>query len=93
MTPTYFSKTGEQEAPSGFPGDSVVKDPPAKSGDLGRIPDPGRSHISQSTSACASQPLNRCSRAGEPQLLSPCAPTTDVQAPRAHGVQKAKPPP
>ena len=93
MTPNYFSKTGEQEAPSGFPGDSVVKNPPVKSGDLGWIPDPGISHISHSTSSCASQPLNRCSRAGEPRLLSRCAPTTEVQAPQAHGVQEAKPPP
>ena len=63
-----------------------------QTGDLGLIPDPGRSHISQSTSACASQLLNLCSRAGEPRLLSPCATTTEVQASRACGVQQAKPP-
>ena len=27
----------------GFPGGSVVKNPPAKAGDVGLIPDPGRS--------------------------------------------------
>ena len=86
MTPNCFSKTEEQEGSLGFPGGSVVKNPSAKAGDLGLIPDPGRSHILQSTSACTSQLLNLCSRAGEPQLLSPCATTTEVQAPRAHGV-------
>ena len=29
----------------GFPGGSVVKNPPANVGDTGSIPDPGRSHI------------------------------------------------
>ena len=29
----------------GFPGGSVVKNPPANAGDMGSIPDPGRSHV------------------------------------------------
>ena len=29
----------------GFPGGSVVKDPPANEGDIGSIPGPGRSHL------------------------------------------------
>ena len=29
----------------GFPGDSVVKNPPADAGDMGSIPGPGRSHM------------------------------------------------
>ena len=29
----------------GFPGDSVVKNPPAKGGDKGSIPDPAISHM------------------------------------------------
>ena len=29
----------------GFPGDSVVKGPPAHAGDMGSIPDPGISHM------------------------------------------------
>ena len=29
----------------GFPGSSVVKNPPANAGDTGLIPDPGRSHM------------------------------------------------
>ena len=32
----------------GFPGGSVVKNPPANAGDTGSIPDLGRSHIPQS---------------------------------------------
>ena len=38
----------------GFPGGSMVKNPPANAGDLGSIPDPGRSHIhSGQLSSCA----------------------------------------
>ena len=29
----------------GFPGDSVIKNPPAKAGDMASILDPGRSHV------------------------------------------------
>ena len=32
----------------GFPGGSVVKNPPANAGDMTSIPDPGRSHVPQS---------------------------------------------
>ena len=32
----------------GFPGDSVLKNPPANAVDMGSIPDLGRSHILQS---------------------------------------------
>ena len=28
-----------------FPGGSVVKNPPANAGDMGSVPDPGRSHM------------------------------------------------
>ena len=31
-----------------FPGDAVVKNPPANAGDTGSIPGPGRSHMPQS---------------------------------------------
>ena len=31
-----------------FPGGAVVKNPPAKAGDTGLIPGPGRSHMLQS---------------------------------------------
>ena len=32
----------------GFPGSTVVKNPPANAGDTGSIPGPGRSHMPQS---------------------------------------------
>ena len=32
----------------GFPGGSMVKNPPANAGATGSIPDPGRSHMPQS---------------------------------------------
>ena len=32
----------------GFPGGTVVKNPPANVGDMGSSPGPGRSHMSQS---------------------------------------------
>ena len=31
--------------PWDFPGGTVVKNPPANAGDMGSIPDPGRSHV------------------------------------------------
>ena len=37
----------------GFPGGSVVKNPPANAGDMSLLPDLGRSHMLQSNSACA----------------------------------------
>ena len=33
------------EQQQGFPGGSVVKNSPANAGDIGSIPDPGRSHM------------------------------------------------
>ena len=38
-------KTSDQDYPSG----SMVKDPPANAGDMGLIPDSGRSHMSQNS--------------------------------------------
>ena len=55
----------------GFPGGSVVKNLPASAGDMGLIPDPGRSHMLQSNKACAPQLLGLCRSAQEPQLLKP----------------------
>ena len=40
---------GLSEAPLGFPGGSVMKNLPAIAGDTGSIPDPGRSHMLQSS--------------------------------------------
>ena len=36
--------------PGGFPGGSVVKNPPSNAGDTGSIPDLGRSHMLQNNS-------------------------------------------
>ena len=63
-----------------FPGGAVVKKPPANAGDTGSSSDPGRSHMPWSNLA------------HEPQLLSLRATTTEAHAPRAHALQKEKPP-
>ena len=75
----------------GFPGGAVVKTPPANAGDTGSIPGPGRSHMPQSNWARVPQLLSLCSRAHEPQLLSPRAATTEAHVPRAHAPQQEKP--
>ena len=57
----------------GFPSGSVVENWPANAGDVGSIPDPGRSHMLQSNKAHGPQLFSLCSRAREPQLLKcPC---------------------
>ena len=65
-----------------FPGGSLLKNLPANAGDTGSIPGPGSSHMPQSNEACAPQLLTLCSRAPEPQPLSPCATATEASAPR-----------
>ena len=62
---------------SGFPGGSVVKNPPTNAGDMGSIPCSGRSHMSWGNWAHVQQLLSLCSRAGKPQLMSP---TTEARA-------------
>ena len=57
----------------GFPGGSVVENPPPCAGDTGSIPSLGRSHMLQGDQARAPQPLSLCSGARKPQLLSPRA--------------------
>ena len=54
-------------------GNSVVKNPPAKAGDVSLIPHPGRPHMLQSNYACTPHPLRLCSGAGELHPLSPPA--------------------
>ena len=76
----------------GFPGGAVVGNPPANAGDTGSSPGPGGSHMPQSNSVCASQLLSLCSRAREPQVLSPHATTTEARVPRARAPQQEKPP-
>ena len=56
-----------------FPGGAAVKNPPANVGDTGSSPGPGRSHVPGSNEAHVPQLLSLCSRACEPQLLSPHA--------------------
>ena len=75
-----------------FPGGAVVKNPPAKSGDMGWSPGPGRSHMPWSNEAHVPQLPSLRSRAREPQLLSPRATTTEACAPRACALQQEKPP-
>ena len=70
----------------------MVKSPPANAGDMGSSPGPGRSHMPRSNKARAPQLLSLCSRACEPQLLSPQATTTEAHVPRARAPQQEKPP-
>ena len=65
----------------GFPGGPVVKIPLANAGDTSLIPDPGRSHMPWSNEARTRQLLSQCSKALEPQLLSPCAATAEARVP------------
>ena len=76
----------------GFPGGAVVENLPANAGDAGLSPGPGRSHMPRSNKACAPQLLSLRSRAREPQLLSPHTTATEARVPRAHALQRKKPP-
>ena len=53
---------------------------PANAGDTGSNPDPERSHMPWGNQACVQLQI-LCSRAWEPQLLSPCVVTTEVRVP------------
>ena len=44
----YITHSIKNEFLSGFPGGSVVKNPPANAGDMCSIPSPGRPHMPQS---------------------------------------------
>ena len=66
----------------GFPGGSVVKNPPANAGDMGLIPGLGRSHMQLSTWAATIEPVLQD---WEPQLLKPVCP-------RARAPRHEKPP-
>ena len=56
---------------SGFPGGTMVKNPPASAGHMGSSPGPGRSHMPWSNQSHVPQLLSLCSRARVPQLLKP----------------------
>ena len=64
----------------GFPHGTVVKNLSANAGDMGLSPGLGRSHMPRSNKVHA------------PQLLNPCATTTEACTPRAHAPQQEKPP-
>ena len=66
-----------------FPRGSVVQNQPANAGDMGSIPGPGRSHMPWSNKARVPQLLSLCYGAQEPQLLSPCAATTEARRPES----------
>ena len=74
-----------------FPGGAVVKNLPAKAGDMGSNPGPGRSHMPRSNEAHAPQLQSLLSRACEPQLLSPRATTTEARVPRSCAPWQEKP--
>ena len=57
----------------GFPGGSVLRNPPANAGDTGSSPGPASFHMPRSDWAREPQLLSLRSRAHEPQLLSPRA--------------------
>ena len=75
-----------------FSGSPVVEKAPCNAGDMGSIPDLGRSHMLWGNKAQAPQLLGLCSRAWEPQLLSPHVTTTEAHTPRTHALQQEKPP-
>ena len=76
----------------GFPGGTVVKNPPANAEDMRSSPGPGRCHMPRSSQACVPQLLSLHSRAHEPELLNPRATTTEAHVPRARALQQEKPP-
>ena len=75
----------------GFPGGTVVRNPPAKAGDTGSGPGPGGSHMPRSSWARVPQLLSLHSGAREPQL-SPRGTTAEAHVPRAHALQQERPP-
>ena len=66
-TPLIFKNSNFR----GFPGGTVVKNPPANAGDTGLSPGPGRSHMPRRNQARGPQLLRLRSIAREPQLLKP----------------------
>ena len=81
-----------KDAHQGFPDSSVVKNLPAKAGNVGSIPGLGRSHMPWSNKVHVPQLLSLCSRARELQRLSPHALTAESHMPRACALQQQKPP-
>ena len=65
----------------GFPGGSMVKNPPANTGDTSLIPSPGRSHMPRNNKVRVPQVLSLSTGAQESQPLSPRVTTTEVRVP------------
>ena len=63
----------------------MVKNLPANARDTGSIPGRERFHMPQSNSARGTQIWTQCSRAQEPQLLSPHAATPEACVPQSLG--------
>ena len=78
LGPMYKKKTGIFSVLKkmwGFPGGSVLKNPPANARDSGSIPNLERSHMPWNNyQACALEPGSSNSRAHMPQRLNPACP-------------------
>ena len=81
----------EQELKSSFGATLVVRNPPAHTGDMGLIPDLGRSHMLQSNEAHVPQLFSLCSRAQELQLLKLCVLESKLYNNRSHCNEKPTP--
>ena len=77
-----------EKCSEGFPGGSMVKNPPANAGDTGLILGLGRFHMTQNNSACAPQLLSLCSRAQDLQLLKLVSPRARLRNLRSHCNEK-----
>ena len=82
----------KEKRTQGLPCGLVVKHLPANAGDSGSIPPLGRSHLLRRNKACAPQLLSLCSRACEPEPLSPHVTATEAHVPRARAPSQMKPP-
>ena len=81
-----------KEVFQGFPGGTMVKNPPANAGDMGSSPGLEYPTCRRATKpmchnywACALEPVNH-------NYWSPCATTIEACAPRGHAPQQDKPP-
>ena len=81
-----YTKNAQKSTERGFPSGPVVKNQLGSIKDTGLIPGSGSTHMPWRVP----QLLRLSSRACEPQLLSPCAATTEAHGPRACGWQQEK---
>ena len=82
----HFKK--KKKAIRGFPGHSVVKNPPANARDTGSILSRGRSHKLQSSQAHEPQLLSLCSTAGEDTAMRGSGAATK-SSPRSPQLEKS----